>query len=56
MEYIRSENEEFFDTTEYKSDRLVVDIEEILDGLDTSKATNSQLRILHKICDLAEDL
>lgn len=56
MEYIRSENEEFFDTTEYKADRLIFEIEEILNGLDTSKATNSQLRILRKIFDLAEDL
>ena len=56
MEYIRSENEEFFDTTEYKSERLKIAIEEILDELDTSKATNRQLRILRKIFDLAEDL
>ena len=56
MKYIRSENEEFFDTTEYKSERLKIAIEEILDDLDTSKATNSQLRILRKIIDLAEDL
>lgn len=56
MEYIRSENEEFFDTTEYKADMLLASIEEILEGLDTSKATNSQLRILRKIFDLAEDL
>lgn len=56
MEYTRSENEEFIDTNEYKSERLVDYIEEVLEGLDTSKATNSQLRILRKISDLVEDL
>lgn len=56
MKYIRPGDDEFINTNEYKSEMLLADIDEILDGLDTSKVSNSQLRILRKMCDLAEDL